>query len=178
MSPPRRTLALIAACLPVVGFASGPQLKLPAFNHLQHLATDSVDISLGPAALGLAARLAAQDDSPDAQDAQARAVLRGLKGVYIRSYEFSGDDMYPTADIDAVREQLSGPEWSRLTQVRTQRDGEKVDIFVCITNDKVSGLAVIASDRRNFTIVNVVGSLDLAQLGRLGQHFGLAHLPL
>jgi len=177
MSMPKRTLALIAACLPVMAFAAGPQLKLPAFSHLQHLATDSVDISLGPAALGLAARLAAHDDSPDAQDAQARAVLRGLKGVYIRSYEFSGDDMYPAADIDAVREQLSGPEWSRLTQVR-QRDGEKVDIFVCITNDKVSGLAVIASDRRNFTIVNVVGSLDLAQLGRLGQHFGLAHLPL
>jgi hypothetical protein len=177
MSLPKRTLALIAACLPVVALASGPQLKLPPFSHLHHLATDSVDISLGPGALGLAARLLAYDDLADGQDAQTRELVRGLKGVYIRSYEFSGDDLYPAADIDAVREQLSGPEWSRLTQVR-QADGEKVDIYVCMTNDKVSGLAVIASDRRNFTIVNVVGSLDLHQLGKLGQHFGLAHLPL
>jgi Domain of unknown function (DUF4252) len=178
MSLPKRTLALIAACLPVVALASGPQLKLPAFSHLQHLATDSVDISLGPGALGLAARLLAHDDSPDAQDAQTRELLRGLKGIYIRSYEFSGDDLYPAADIDAVREQLSGPEWSPLTQLRTERDGEKVDVFVCMTHDKVSGLAVIASDRRNFTIVNVVGSFDLRQLGKLSQHFGLPHLSL
>lgn len=174
MSLPKRTLALIAACLPVVALAAGPQLNLPPFSHLHHLATDSIDISLGPGALGLAARLLAYDDSADAQ---TRELVRGLKGVYIRSYEFSGDDLYPAADIDAVREQLSGPEWNRLTQVR-QSDGEKVDIYVCMTNDKISGLAVIASDRRNFTIVNVVGSLDLRQLGKLGQHYGLAHLPL
>ena len=175
MSVPKRTLALIAACLPVMALASGPQLKLPAFTHLQHLATDSVDISLGPGALGLAAGLLAQGDPADAQ---VREVVRGLKGIYIRSYEFAGDDMYPAADLDAVRAQLSGPGWSRLTQVRTQRDGEKVDIFVCMTNDKVSGLAVIVSGRREFTIINVVGSLDLHQLGKLEQHFGLPHLSL
>lgn len=175
MSLPKRTLAVLAACLPVVVLASGPQLKLPAFSHLQQLATDSVDISLGPGALGLAAGLLAQADPADAP---AREVVRGLKGIYIRSYEFSGDDMYRAADLDAVREQLSAPEWSPLTQVRTQRDGEKVDIFVCMTNDKVTGLAVIASDRRKFTIINVVGSLDLRQLGKLGQHFGLPHLSL
>jgi hypothetical protein len=43
-------------------------------------------------------------------------------------------------------------------------------------NDKVTGLAVIAAEPREFTIVNIVGSIDLANISQLGGEFGIPEL--
>lgn len=173
MRLPARALALLAACLPGAAIASGPQLALPAFDHLQQLATSSVNISVGTGPLGLAAGVLG---NAGAGDADLQQLIHGLKGVYVRSYEFAADDMYPIAEVDAVRAQLASGGWSPLTQVGSRRAGEQVDVYVCMTHDKVSGLALIASDHRRFAIVNVVGSIDPAQLARLAAHFGVAGL--
>jgi hypothetical protein len=37
----------------------------------------------------------------------------------------------------------------------------------------VNGLAVVASNPREFTIVNIVGTLDLKALGKVQKHLGL-----
>jgi hypothetical protein len=166
-------LAGAAACLPAVTLAAGPQLELPAFEHLQQRATDAVNLSFGPSTLGLASHLLQDSDPADAGFAQ---LVRGLKGVYIRSYEFAADDAYPTEAVEAVRRQLAAPDWTRVTQVRSHGDGEQVDIYVCLVHGKMEGLALIASDHRRFTILNVVGSFDLRQLATLEHQFGLPAL--
>jgi hypothetical protein len=170
MSLLTRVIACVAACLPAMALADGPQLKLPAFEHLQRVATSSVNLSIGPWPLGIAARML-NDNDP--RDAEFQQLLRGLRAIYIRSYEFASDNMYSTADVDAVREQLSSPGWNPLAQIRSHRDDERVDVYVCTTNDRVSGLAVVASGRRKFTIVNVVGSIDPQNLATLEDRFGL-----
>lgn len=172
--PMRAIIPLLALCLPAIALAGGPQLKLPQFESLRHAATDSVNVSIAGWPLGLVAGLADLDGDP--QDAEFKELLRGLKGVYIRSYEFGSDFAYPSADVDAVRAQLSAPEWSPLAQVRSHRDGENVDIYVCMSNEKIAGLALIVSGPREFTIVNVVGSLDPQKLATLEKRFGLRHL--
>ncbi len=173
MSVPTRVIAWITVCLPALALAAGPQLKLPAFDNLQKLASSSVDISIGPWPLGIAAHVL---ENSDPGDAEFQQLLRGLKGLYIRSYEFPADDMYPTVEVEAVREQLAAAGWNPLAQIRSHRDSEKVDVYVCMSNDTVTGLAVIASDRRKFTILNVVGSIDPQKLGALGARLGLPDL--
>jgi uncharacterized protein DUF4252 len=173
MRLPARVLALTAACLPSLALGGGPQLELSAFDHLKEHASSSVDVSLGSWPLGLAAGVL---DKSDPTDAEFEHLLRGLKGVYIRSYEFAAADSYPQADVDALRAQLAGDGWNQLAQIRTRHESGNVDVYVCMSHDKISGLALIASDRRRFTIINVVGSLDPHKLGALGAHFGLAGL--
>jgi hypothetical protein len=156
-----------------MALAADPRLQLPAFDQLQQLATRSTNVSIGAWPLGIAAEIIGQDESTDPE---LRQLLRGLKGIYVRSYEFAADNMYPSADVEAVREQLSATGWSPLAQIRSHRDAERVDVYVCMSHEKITGLAVVASDRRRFTIVNVVGSIDPAKLGKLGERFGVPDL--
>ena len=71
----------------------------------------------------------------------------------------------------AVRSQLSAPGWSRLVQTRDRDENEAVDVYLSMDNHTITGVAIIVSDPRKFTIVNVVGSVDVDQIARLRQTF-------
>lgn len=173
-----RRLTLVLACFAPIALAHAqtPLLKLPAFTQLSSQATESVDISLGSMPLKLAGWLAGQADS-DPGSADAAALLKSLHALNVRHYEFASDFAYSQADIDAVRSQLAGAGWSQLVQVRNPSKKEDVDIYVAIDKDKdrITGLAIVASEPREFTIVNAVGSLDPSQVEKLRQHFDLHH---
>jgi hypothetical protein len=74
--------------------------------------------------------------------------------------------------VDAVRSQLSGPGWSQLIKVRDQRKNEDVDIYIALDKQTVKGLAIIAANRREFTILNIVGAVALEQVAKLRETFG------
>ena len=57
----------------------------------------------------------------------------------------------------------AGARWCRPTNASRSED---VDVYVCIEDDKVQGLAVIASEPREFTIVNIVGSIDIDKIAQ------------
>jgi hypothetical protein len=100
-------------------------------------------------------------------------LLSDIKSVRVRNFTFGSDGAYSTADIDSVRRQLSSPGWSPLAQVRKREPQEDVDVYVCAEDDKILGLAVIASDARSFTIVNIIGGIDIEKLARLEGKFGI-----
>jgi hypothetical protein len=105
------------------------------------------------------------------------APLEGLKSVQIRSYKFSDDFVYPTAEIDALRTQLSRPGWSQLVKARHREQNENVDIYVAMENRIVEAVAIIACEPRGFTIVNVAGTIDLDRISQLRQTFAPAGEP-
>lgn len=169
--------APLAALFTAVALAAPPPglLVLPEFDALAKKATESVNISLDPALLGLAASFL---DSNEPQDAATRQLIAGLRGIYVRSYTFDADFAYPAAQVDAVRAQLAAPAWQRLVQVNSSREHTHVDIYVCAEHGVAQGLAIIASEPREFTIVNIVGAIDLARLHQLEGKFGIPKLPL
>jgi hypothetical protein len=178
MYPPRRSARLLAGAalcltLPLLACAQSPQLKLPSFQGLKDHATETVDLTLGSMPLQLAGWLV-NDSDPDG--AELKKTLQGIKSVQIRSFQFSTDYTYPQAEIDQLRAQLSGPGWSPLVQVR-QRGGEEgnkkedVDIYVALEDKKVKGLVIIACEPREFTVVNITGTIDLEQIGGLRKTF-------
>ena len=155
--------------------ASDPLLKLPDFDVLASKASESVTITLDSKLLGMAARFL---DTDDPEDAAAREAIAGLKGIYVRSYTFDDEFAYPLSDIDAVRKQLAAPGWLKLVEVRSRKERTAVDIYVSQVADRANGLAIIASEPRQFTIVNIVGSIDLDKLHKLEGHFGVPDLEL
>jgi hypothetical protein len=47
-----------------------------------------------------------------------------------------------------------------------------------VTNNQATGLALIASEPRQFTIVNIVGAIDLDKLHKLEGQFGVPKLDI
>ena len=170
----------ILICLLLVRSAAAlagpdPRLALPEFSTLASKASQTVNITLDPSMLAMASRFL---DSDDPQDAATLEVIKGLRGIYVRSYTFDQDNAYRQADIDAVSSQLSSPGWMRLVQTKSRKTHANVDIYIMIVDNKAIGMALIASEPRQFTIVNIVGSIDLDKLHKLEGHFGVPNLDV
>lgn len=166
-------LALMAPTL--AWAAPSPRLVLPEFTALAQQATESVTITLDAGLLAMAGRFLNGDDP---QDAATKEILKGLQGIYVRSYTFDKDSAYQQSDIDAVRNQLSAPGWNRLVQTRSRKSQANVDIYIMVANNQAIGLALIASEPRKFTIVNIVGAIDLDKLHKLEGQFGVPKLDV
>ena len=174
---------LLATCLaaslalPIRAAAAEPlgQLNLPSFNHLQSKATEVVDVTLGTFPLKLASKILEADDDPES--VEIKKIIEGIKSIVIRSYEFDSDYVYSKDDVDKVRAQLAAPGWSQLAQVRKRNRAQEVDVYIALTDDQAKGFAVIASEPRKLTILNIVGAIDLDQLAKLQHHVDL-HVDL
>lgn len=150
--------------------AAAPQLKIPDYPHLRAKATETVDVSVGGFLLGLA-RMLTRDE---ARHDPALRVLQDVESVKVRSYRFDTDTAYSKADVDSVRDQLKGPEWNAIAQVHKRDPREDVDVYICVEESgKTCGLAVIAIEPREFTVVSIVGSIDVDRLGELEGEFGI-----
>jgi hypothetical protein len=165
--------------LPAPTFAGGPRLTLPDFNHLRAKANESVNVNIGWPLLSLARHFTKHvaDDGDDEASA-AIGVLQDIKSIQVRSFTFDEDGAYSVADVDAVRKQLDGPGWSRLVEQHTREPREDTDVFMCIEDGKIKGIAVISSEPREFTIVNVIGNIDVDKLAKLKGEFGIPNVNL
>ena len=168
-------LVLSLASLPVLA-AAPPlgQLALPSLESLEPQAKDSVSISLDASLLAVAAQFL---DSGQPEDRAVKEVIAGLQGVYVRSFTFDHAFVYPANAIDSLRKQLHTACWQSIMSVRKGKEDSTVDIFICQLQQKARGLAIIAVEPRELTIVNIVGAIDLDKLHRLEGHFGIPRLP-
>ena len=171
-----RLLALATLALPLLASAAEPlgKLNLPAFSGLQSKASEVVDITLGSWPLALASKFM-NSDNPE--DAEIKKVISGIKSIAVRSYEFDSDFVYSKDDVEAVRKQLSAPGWTQLAQVHKRNKAQDVEVYIALTDDQAKGFAIVASEPRKFTILNIVGSIDLAQIAKLQHHVDL-HVDL
>jgi hypothetical protein len=170
MSMRLKKMALACLLMPAFACAQEAKLKLPEFNSLAAKATESVNISLSPWLLRMAGAFI---DEKDADSAATKHLLAGIKSIEIRSYQFAADFVYSAADIEGVRSQLAKPGWNQLMQVHHREKNEDVDMYVMIENNVTKGFALIASQPREFTIINIVGSISVDDLPKLESHLHL-----
>ncbi len=160
--------------LPAVSFAQQPgQIQLPSFDGLEKQAVNSVNISLD---LWLLRLVAQTMDNP--QDQEVKSVLSGLQGIYVRSFQFATDHAYPQGDVDRVLRQLDAAGWNKFVSVHNTQQQQDVEVSMRRDGNRVEGLVVVARDPRQFTIVNIVGSIDMAKLSQLQGKFGVPDLHL
>lgn len=169
----------IVTCLVVAGLcAAGParaqQLRFPDLSRLSATATDVVDVSVDQALLGMAASFMGSGTD----DAQLTSLMSSLKGIYVKSFTFGKDGAYDPALLDSVRKQLSTGRWTRLMAARSSQDGSDMAVYLWRNGDRPGGLAVLNVEPREVTLVNIVGTIDLAQLQSLQGKFGVPDLDL
>jgi uncharacterized protein DUF4252 len=143
--------------------AQGPKLQLDHLNRLADAASETVDVTVDPATLQTAGFLSGHD----VNDAKIKALIEGIKGIYIKSFEFTAAGAYSEQDIETVRKQLAAPGWSRMVSVR-EKD-ELTEIYFWREGGQNGGLAVLSAESKELTIVNIVGRVDLAALTAMGK---------
>ncbi len=147
------------------------EIKIPAsLDRLSAKASEVVDITLDANLLQLASRFLSDKD-PD--DAQVKKLIAGLKGIYVKSFEFDKPGEYQDSDVEPIRTQLHTPAWSRIVGVRSHKDGENAEVYVKTGDGKIGGLAILVTDPKELTIVSIEGTIDPDQLSELGGHFGI-----
>lgn len=168
----------LAVCLFVFasGAAQAQLLKIPdSFAKLADKAEEVVDVNLDSNMLGLAGQFLSGQDS---EQVAAKKAVTGLKGIYIRSYQFAKEGEYSESDVEPLRAQLRGPGWSCPVSVRSKKSRENAQVCfrVAETGKGYSGLAIIATEPKELTIVSISGPIDPSQLGALEGQFGIPKL--
>lgn len=165
----------------IMGLIAGSVLAQEARLDISHLdklaarAAETVDVTLDEKLLQLASRFI---NSNNPQEANVKELIAGLKGVYVRVFEFEKPGEYAPADLEAIRAQLRAPGWTRIVGVISRREGQNVDVHLRLQGNDVIGLAIIASEPKELTLVNIVGPIDLEKLSRLQGQFGIPKLDL
>lgn len=128
----------------------------------------TVEINLRGPMLKLAAA-ASNDDDPD-----VATMLSGLEGIFVRTYEL--DDRSPGGfdkAISSISQHLQSTGWETIVKVR-ERD-ERAHIAIKMDGEKIVGMTVVAMDdgdsHNEVVFINIVGTIDLAKVGRMGKHF-------
>ena len=138
------------------------------FDKLAARASDSTDVSLDGAVLQLAGKFLSDDDK---DQAKIKKLVGGLKGIYIRTFEFKKPGEYTAADVEPFRAPLRPPDWQRIVGTHSNEDGETVEVYIKNDSKGIGGLVIIATEPKELTLVNIVGAVDLDSLSELGKHF-------
>jgi hypothetical protein len=152
------------------------EIKMPAgLDKLAAKASEVVDVTLDGALLQLAARFLSEKD-PD--EANVKRLVGGLKGVYVKSFEFSERDQYKESDVEELRAQLRAPGWSRIVGARSKKNGDNSEVFLKTEGGQIRGIAIIVTEPKELTIVNIVGSIRPEDIRDLGGHMGIPKIDI
>jgi Domain of unknown function (DUF4252) len=165
-------LLFLAFGLPA--FAQNARLELKNLEKLSSKASEVNDISLDGAMLQFAAKFLEKDDS---EEAEIKDLLKNLKGIYIKSFEFDKDNQYSQADVDAIRSQLTAPGWTKMVESRSNRGHEIDEVFLMKDHDMITGVAILVAEPRELTVVNIVGPINMDRLADLEGLIGESHHP-
>ena len=156
--------------------AQDARLRFDNLNYLETKARDVVEVNIDGKLLDLAKRVLVKVDDQDAK--KVGQAISGLKGIYVRAYNFEKENEYNAADMDAIRSQLTSPGWEKLANVRSKKNNQKIDVYTMFTGDVMSGLAVVISESKSIAIVNVIGPIDIDLLVELSGKMNIPRIEI
>ena len=168
-------LILLAAVCSAAAAAQDAKIQIDHLNKLADKAEQVVEVTLDERLLQLAAKFLSSDNPTEAK---VKEIVSGLKGVYVRVFEFNKPGEYAPSDIETIRAQLRQPGWQKIVGVVSRRGGDNVDVHLKLQGENVVGLAIIAADPTQLTVVNVIGPIDLEKIRQLEGQLGIPKLDL
>lgn len=163
-----KMLFLFTLLLPELLFGQKLTVKL---DHLADKATEKVMVTLDRSLIGAATQWLQGPDK-----AKIEKAVNGLESILVRSFEFDKEGVYTDADIEPIRKELNGPGWSCIVSVRSKK--ESADVCLFQEKGKIRGLGILTAQPKELTVVNILGSVSLQQLGELEGQFGIPRLGL
>jgi len=156
--------------------AQDARLRFEKLNYLETKAADVVEVNIDGKLLETAKRVLTKTNEPDAKKiAQA---ISGLKGIYVRVFNFEKENEYNIADVDEIRSQLQSPGWEKLANARSKKNNQKIDVYTMFSGNLMSGVAVVISNSKSIALVNVIGSIDLDMLVELSGRFNIPKIEI
>ena len=166
-------LLLIASAAAAMGQSA--KLQLDQLDVLANRASETVDVKLDEHLMQTTAKFFS---SKDTDDAEIRDLIKNVKGIYVKSFTFEKNNEYTPAEVDSVMSQLKSGGWNKIIGVTSKKDGDNVDVYLLSIGDQIGGLAVVSAEPKAFTVVNVVGPIDLEKLSKIEGSFGVPFLNL
>jgi len=165
---------LIIAPVFAVHAQQDSRIQMSTLDHLASKASQTVDVNIDERLMRLASRVF---DDKDEDEREVKKLVANLKGVYVKSFEFEAEGQYTAADIEPIRTQLRGPGWTRLVNVTSKKKG-MLEVYLLFNGDVVGGLAVLHTDDKELTVVNIVGPVDVDKLAKLEGQLGIPDLGI
>ena len=166
-------MLLLCGSAAITAHAQGARLQIDQLDSLANRASETVDVKLDERLMATTAKIFSGKDDEDIKE-----ILKGLKGIYVKSFEFEKEGQYSPADVESVMSQLRGGGWSKIVGVTSKKDGDNVEVYLMMQGDQIQGLAVISAEPKEFTVVNIVGPVNLEKLTKLEGQFGVPDLGL
>jgi hypothetical protein len=172
-------LAAALACGSVAARAQEPisKLHIESLESLAPKADHVVDVTIDENTLKLIPMFIRKTKT----DTDAQKVLKiaaGFKGVYVRVFGFGSEGQWQESDIAGIREQLKRPGWSKLVSVRSRKDGQNVEVYLMTDPANLGGLAILATQANELTVVNIVGKINIEDILALQGQFGIPDLDV
>jgi hypothetical protein len=158
----------VLAFLPALVTAQGAQdedlSRHPGFFDLDaldllHEDDLEVEVNLTGPMMGLIAS-ATQNEDPEFS-----AVVRGLERIRVRIGTPGAGESNLAQGLTQAAQELEAAGWSPMVRVRD--GGDRVYVYAREVDERVQGMTVLVLDGDELALVNIVGELDLAALGRL-----------
>jgi len=168
------TAFLLILAPALVANGQDSRIQMAGLDHLAAKASQTVDVNLDERLMRIAAKVLSDKDE-DERD--VKKLIAGLKGIYVKSFEFDTEGQYAAADVETIRTQLRAPGWSRLVNVTSRKQG-MLEVYLLFNGEQVGGLAVLHTDDKELTVVNIVGPVDLDKLAKLEGQLGVPELGI
>jgi hypothetical protein len=169
------TFALAAAAFTAPGFAQTTPLPdpPPVEKAIAERASNVTEVTLGKNMLAFAAKIM---NGKNNDDAEARHLIEGLDGIYVREYEFDKEGQYSKDEIDQLRKYFETSEWSPVVRERERKSGESTDVMIKLVNGESRGLFILETEPKELTIVLILGPIRMDDLSKLKGIGGLSAL--
>ena len=125
----------------------------------------SVQISVGESLLGLVGSLSASEDP------EAAELFNRLNGVRVNVFETQSMADGAVGLVKEVSSELSEMGWEPVVTVNS--NDEQVRIFMLINGSQVEGITVMAVEETEAVFVNVIGSINPEELGKVMDNFDI-----
>ena len=104
-------------------------------------------------------------DNRDKEDTQK--LIEGLEGIYVREYEFEKEGQFSADEVEQLRKYFETSEWSPLVKDRDSKTGESNDVMVKLVNGESQGLFVLDVERKEVSIVLILGPVHMQDLRKV-----------
>ncbi|GAB4370856.1 MAG: hypothetical protein OHK0021_13610 [Bryobacter sp.] len=150
--------------------ASAQELDLSFLKELEKQAEESTDITLGKDQLDLFKSFTGGKDGDKQSD--LAAIANGLEFIQVKVLQFAKPGVYNIADMESLKAKVRASGGASLVSVK-EKSGFTEIFMRKGPNGANRGFVILVAEPREVTVVNVVGNIDLASLGKLGGKMGI-----
>jgi len=143
------------------------------WSKLAAKAIEKVDVTLDGPVLEFATKFLSEGKE---DEAKAKRLVQGLRGIYVRTFTFEKEGEYSEADLNAIRSQLRAPQWTKI--VDTQEKHDSLGVYLKMRGNAPDGIVVLAADAKSLAFVQIIGPVDLSTLSELSGTLGIPKVGL